>query len=94
MKVVVVNGKEFKLPKRYQDKRAVEKLIRKAREAKKSTSKAPKKRIKELQIPFKLDHRTTVYIRESKFLTPKWLKYFDSIEDAQKYIDYYKLDHK
>lgn len=87
MKIVVVNGKEYKIPKRYQDKRAVEKLIKKARHGKEVKKK---QRPEELKIPLQLDHRTTVFVRESKFTSLKWVQYFDSEQDALKYVENYK----
>lgn len=88
-----VGDRVFKLPKRYQSRRKVEKEMlayeRKLRGIDNTLKKIiPRK--DELQIPIEVDKRTTYYVRESKIFKPKWLRYFNDIEHLKNYIENYK----
>lgn len=86
---------------RFQDKRAVEKLISKktqtyARREYIDYKNRPldNRRSSELLIPFTLDNRTTIFVRESKIFDSKYLQKlsgkFEGTEGIQKYVDAYK----
>lgn len=97
IKKVIIDGKEvdFKLPKRYTDKRKAEKELHKLMypELYEKVSKPVKKiRKTELEIPIDIDKKTVIFVRESKLLSKeKWLKYFDgNVDKAKAYIEAYK----
>ena len=97
---VVIEGKEveFKIPKRYTDKRKVEKEMHKLMHPDLYDNEEPDERLPlikekaELEIPIDIDKKTTIFVRESKlFSKEKWLRYFNNnVESITSYVEGYK----
>lgn len=96
VKKVVVDGKEveFKLFKRYTEKRKAEKEMNKLlrNEYIDKNKKPLVKRKTEIEIPIDIDKKTTIFVRESKLLSKKkWLDFFNGdVNNVKAYIEEYK----
>jgi hypothetical protein len=81
--------------KRYQDRRKVERLLSEFKKDMYDTGFKDffciKRRVKELEIPVRVDSKTVYYVRESKLLTQdKWLNYFKSRKHLLERVEAYK----
>lgn len=90
MKIVVVKGIEVKIPKRYQENRKAWKIVSEIHNAGKEYYPKIKQRKPELTIPIRTDKKTIYHVRESRIFDEKWLKYFDSKEHLENYVNNYK----
>ena len=85
--VILADGSEVSVPKRYCDKRRMEKKIQSINQSPNLKEKEEKPiRPKETLIPVRMDIKTLVYVRLSKIRGLKWVEHFGGPERLESYI--------